>query len=95
MPLSHIETLEQLVQGDLRPDRVLVLDLPPGEGARRARKRGASDRFELEAMSFFDRVRAAYLARARRWPDRYRIIDASASIEQVSACVRQALEDRG
>ena len=90
MDADWIEMLESRVQGALRPDLVLIFDLAPEEGARRIAAR-RSDRFEQEAMAFFHRVRDAYLARAQRWPDRYRVIDAARAPEQVSDEVRVAL----
>lgn len=78
-----IAQLEQTVQGDLRPDRVLLLDLDPEIGLARAASTGAADRFESEQRHFFERVRAAYLQRADADPARYAIIDASKSIDQV------------
>jgi hypothetical protein len=65
-----IAELEQLVQGDLRPDLTLVLDIEPTLGLARARQRGEPDRFESEAVAYFDRVRAAYRQRAEAAPHR-------------------------
>ena len=67
---SHaIATLEQLVQGELRPDLTLLLDVTLDVSAVRAQQRnaasGGTDRFEREQRDFFERVRNAYLARAR------------------------------
>lgn len=92
LPLEHIATLEGLVQGSLRPDCVLVLDLPVEEGLRRARGRGEPDRFEKEQGEFFERVRGAYRERAGRDPGRYRVIDASAPVEQVRDAVESVLD---
>ena len=78
-----IAELEQMVQGDLRPDKVLLLDLDPEIGLERAARTGAADRFESEQQAFFQRVRAAYRERAESAPDRYAVIDASRSLEQV------------
>ena len=78
-----IAQLEQTVQGDLRPDRVLLLDLDPEIGLARAASTGAADRFESEQRHFFERVRAAYRQRADADPARYAIIDASQPLEQV------------
>ena len=78
-----ITRLEQLVQGDFRPDLTLLLDVPVEIGLARASKRGTLDRFEQEKVEFFERVRAAYLEMAERSPQRYRIIDASESLELV------------
>jgi len=75
--------LEALVQGDLRPDLTLLLDAPVSTGMARARGRGQLDRFEQEALEFFERVRATYLQLARQDSVRYRIIDASMSLPAV------------
>jgi dTMP kinase len=81
---SRIAVLERLVQGDLRPDLILLFDLPPEVGLDRARGRGAADRFESETVRFFASVRSAYLERADADPGRYRLIDASAPLPVVA-----------
>ncbi|GGE59598.1 thymidylate kinase [Streptosporangium jomthongense] len=91
MPGEKIALLENLVQGDVRPDHVVLLDAPVETGMARARHRGELDRFEQEAVSFFQRIRETYLARAAADPDRYAIVDASASLEQVSARVSELM----
>jgi len=78
-----IARLEELVQGDFRPNLTLLLDVPVEVGLARAGKRGALDRFEQEKVEFFERVRSAYLEMAVRYPQRYRIIDASQPLEAV------------
>ena len=78
-----IARLEELVQGDFRPDLTLLLDVPVEIGLARASKRGALDRFEQEKVAFFERVRNAYLEMAQRNPDRYRVIDASLPLNDV------------
>ena len=80
---SVIARLEELVQGDFRPDLTLLLDVPVEIGLARAGKRGALDRFEQEKVEFFERVRSAYLELARRYPERYRVIDAGQPLEAV------------
>ena len=90
---ERIAALEQWVQGALRPDRVIVLDLDPEEGARRVNGRGSPDRFERETLDFFHRVREAYLERAAAAPQRYRVVDASGSVEAVRARVAAAVAD--
>lgn len=89
--LEHIRALETLVQGGLRPDLTLLLDVPVEIGLARARERGALDRFEQEQVEFFERVRAAYLARANAEPERFRIIDASVPLEAVQQQLADAL----
>lgn len=90
-----IESLAEAVHGGLEPDCTLLLDLPVSVGLARARDRaaGSSDRFEAETAAFFERVRAGYLALARREPARFRVIDAAAKLDAVEAQVERALED--
>jgi dTMP kinase len=92
IPTSRIQALEDWVQGPLRPDLVLILDLPVALGMERVHRRGEHDRFEHEAQDFFERVRQTYLDRARERPERYRVIDAAGSVEQIQARLREVLE---
>ncbi|MBW4933603.1 dTMP kinase [Marinobacter sp. F4206] len=89
--VDRIAQLETLVQGEVRPDHVILLDAPVETGMRRARQRGELDRFEQEAVSFFQRIRDTYLDRARATPDRYSVVDAGAPLEQVSARVSELM----
>lgn len=91
LPLEQIAVLEEWVQGELRPDLTLLLDIPVATGLMRAGRRSVADRFEREDVDFFERVRAMYLERAAREPDRYRIVDASQSVEAVQAEVETML----
>ncbi len=84
VPAERIALLENLVQGTVRPDHVILLDAPVETGMTRARHRGDLDRFEQEAVAFFERIRETYLARAASAPGRYHIVDASQPIEAVS-----------
>lgn len=86
-----ISRLENLSQGSLRPDFTLILDLDPEIGLARAKNRGELDRFEVEKMDFFQKVRATYLAIARTEPERCKVVDASRSINAVSEDVTEYL----
>lgn len=90
--MDKVATLEQMVQGDLRPDLTLVLDIDPREGLRRARARGDLDRFETEQLAFFESVRRAYLELAAAHPDRYAVIDAAQPLDEVQRAIAGALE---
>jgi dTMP kinase len=87
LPQARIATLEQFVQGDLRPDLTLVFDLPVDIGLQRAAARGRLDRFEQEQRGFFEAVRQAYLQRARAEPARYRLLDAAQPLAGVQAAI--------
>jgi dTMP kinase len=91
LPLERIAILENWAQGELRPDLTLLFDLPVAVGLTRAGRRGAADRFEREEMAFFERVRAVYLERASRSPNRYRIVNADRPVEAVRAEVAAIL----
>lgn len=91
---ARIALLEDWVQGELRPDLTLVLDVPVDVGMGRVGQRGAPDRFEQESHQFFDRVRKAYHAAAAHEPNRVRLIDATAAPAEVSARIRQVLSER-
>jgi dTMP kinase len=86
-----IARLEALVQGDFRPDVTLLLDVPVEIGLSRAGKRGNLDRFEQEQVEFFERVRGSYLAMAKQYTERYQLIDASLSLDQVQQQIRDVL----
>jgi dTMP kinase len=92
MPLSRIAALEDWVQGALRPDLTILLDLDPEVGLDRVGKRGGKDRFDAETAEFFARVREVYLRRATLERDRYAIIDAEQGIQQVQSAIAEALE---
>ncbi|MBI3344307.1 MAG: dTMP kinase [Gammaproteobacteria bacterium] len=92
LPHERIEILEQWLQGELRPDIVLLLDIPVRLGLERAAQRSARDRFESEDPAFFERVRAAYLDQAHRHPQRFRIIDASGELAQVQHQIKRAMD---
>ena len=63
-------------------------------GMDRAARRGASDRFEREALEFFERVRGAYLARAKAFPDRFVVIDADGTPGAVWSAIEAVLVER-
>jgi len=89
---NRIRVLEQWVQGGLRPDLTLLLDLPVELGLERAGKRSEPDRFEREATAFFGRVRGAYLQIAENEPERVRLVDASLPLPQVQEQIATDLE---
>lgn len=88
-----IASLEQLVQGARRPDLTVLLDMDPSLGLSRAKERAELDRFEQEELTFFNRVREGYLARAKEEPARWLIVDASKTLDEVTTVIGQALND--
>lgn len=89
--LQKIAALETWVQGDLRPDATLLFDLEADIGLKRTQKRGAADRFEQEAIDFFNAVRKQYLQMAQDAPQRYHIIQAQYDLDTVQQQLAQTL----
>ena len=81
--VDKVALLETFVQGDIRPDLTLILDVPVEVGFGRVDARGERDRFESEQQQFFETVRSAYLERAEQSPDRYAVIDTTRDLEEI------------
>ena len=90
--MERIRVLEDWVQGELRPDHTLLLDMPVAAGLERAGARSEPDRFEQEQHAFFERVRETYLARAQAEPGRIHVIDASPALDKVQAHIATVLQ---
>ena len=76
----------------VKPDLTFLLDVDVAVGLSRARSRGAQpDRIESEQVEFFERVRAAYQARAAAEPQRFHAVDAAQPPERVRADVTATL----
>ena len=92
--LDMLRQLESWVQESRQPDLTLWFDLAAATAAARRQAARAPDRFEAEDSSFFERVRAGYLARRDADPTRIVAIDASGTPGEVWARVQATLEVR-
>jgi dTMP kinase len=93
VPAELIDALARAVHPNLSPQATLLFDLPAQAGLARARARAgaATDRFEAETVSFFERVRAGYRALAAAEPARIHLIDATAKLPDVERQVEGVL----
>lgn len=92
---DKFDALEAWVHPGLQPDLTLLFDLAPETAAARVAATGADpDRFEREQRDFFVRVRAAYLERARRAPQRICVIDAERPPEAIRADLERIVRER-
>lgn len=91
--LSRIATLENWVQGDLRPDHTFLFDLDAKTGLARATSRGETDRFEQQHIDFFNKVRQHYLNRAQQNPQRFKIIHAQHDLKMVQQQITEKLNE--
>ena len=95
LPQGPIEQLEQMVQGCVRPDLTLVLDLPVPVALERVSKRaGAVDRFEAQRSEFFEAIRQTYLARARHLPHSHVVVDAGADAKSIATTLEAIVLER-
>lgn len=92
VPPADIELLENWVQGSLRPDLTILLDVPLAVSMSRIVASREKDRFEQEQAGFFTRVRDAYLSRAAASPERYAVIDSNRDRPLVKAAIEAALD---
>lgn len=90
---TSIAALEQLVVADSQPDMTILFDISVEQGMARAGKRAALDRIEQEDKAFFERIRDCYLQRADQQPARFRVLDASLSLDQVRAQLEPVIEE--
>jgi dTMP kinase len=79
----------------LYPDRTLLLTLAEGAASSRANLRdgGGSDRIGGRGGDYHAKVATAFAALAEREPERFRVIDAGGSPEEVTARLAAAVED--
>lgn len=92
---SLVSALDARVRDGLSPDLTLVFDLDVREGLARARRRDAgAGRFEAADLEFHERVRAAFLAIARREPRRVAVIPADGDAAAVFRCAWEVLAAR-
>lgn len=99
MDVELLQSLNDCATGGLWPGITFLLDLPAEVGLSRALARNGREgltqsegRFEAEALSFHQRIREGFLARAARWPERFRVLDASQSPEDVAAQAKKHLQ---
>ena len=79
---DKVELINTWATGGLLPDLTVVLDIDPVVGLVRA---GAEpDRLEAEPLEFHQAVRQGFLALAARAPERYLVVDASLTAEDVA-----------
>jgi dTMP kinase len=86
-----LEQLECWVHENFQPDLTLLFDLPIEVARQRLSKNITLDRFEQEKDSFFEKVRQAYLERRKKHPDRFVLIDATQTPEQVKADLEKSI----
>jgi dTMP kinase len=92
LDIERISELESWVHGEFQPDLTIILDIETDLGMRRIEARVEKDRIEQEDWDFFERVRKAFVDRAKKYPERIKLIDATCSVEEVQQKIKSLLE---
>lgn len=94
-----ILTLDRIATGGMKPDLTILLDIDPTAGLARARGRNSTRgleteaRFENEDLAFHDRVRRGYLVLAEQEPDRFQVVDATPTPDEIQNRIRKIVDD--
>ncbi len=88
---NKIKQLEKWVQGRLQPDMTLLFDVPVEISRKRLASDREPDKFEREDAKFFEKLRQAYLTRAKEDPARFHVINANQALEKVKVLVEEII----
>ena len=90
---EDVRAISMFAVENLLPDLTILLDLEAGAAMARRSTTGAEpDRLEREKVEFFEAVRQAYLAMAKAEPQRWLIVDASQTVDQMQAQIRARID---
>lgn len=92
LPPEFVEGINEMATGGLKPHRTIMLDISP-EVARARRGVNGPDRIEQKDEWYHEQVREGYLERAKAEPRRFKVVDASGSVETVQAQVRKLVDE--
>ena len=92
--LKIINDLYKMFVDNLKPDLTILLDLPAEIGLKRNEKANKRDRFELEDITFHNKVKQGYLEIASSDPERFFVIDATNSPEQISESIYEYVKGK-
>ena len=91
LALQKLQVLEHWVHPNRQPDLTLLFDVPLDVARSRLAATRELDRFEQEKAEFFEATRAVYLQRAQEFPQRFRVIDSTRSLDQTHARLDEIL----
>lgn len=93
--IDEVLKINEVATGGLLPDLTILFDLDPNNGLKRIadNERREVNRLDLEKISFHQKVRASFLELAKRYPERYVIIDASKNENEVYEEVLSAIKN--
>ena len=95
LSLEAIRQVAELATGGLRPDLIVLLELPIEEGLARVGRRGGHDRMESEVREFYERVWSGYQELLAREPSRWVRVSGEGTEDAVAERLWTMLETRG
>ena len=95
LDLLSLQQITQFATGGLKPDLTFLLDIDVERGlARRRDNDDEMNRLDLETVSFHRRVRQGYHMMVQQEPERWVIVDADRSVDEIQAELRTVSIDR-
>ncbi|CEN55923.1 dTMP kinase [Candidatus Methylopumilus turicensis] len=88
---EKVISLEAWVQGNLQPDLTLLFDVPVEVSVARLASARTPDKFERESAEFFTLIRNAYLDRANKHPNRFRVVNSNQALSDVKIEVKNII----
>lgn len=94
---ATVRAFDRVICGKTQPDLTVILDLDPEQAQERAsgrnsRRRVRPDRIEAQGLDFHRRVRAGYLALARRAPRQIKLVRADQPVREIELQIRALIE---
>ena len=93
--VEFVEKINDYAVKNFMPDYTVFLSLPPEQAFKRKGGVDKNDRLELSGIEFHNKVYNGYLDLAKKYPERFLVIDASGSKEETHAKIINALKDKG
>lgn len=92
LPTEFVAMINEMATGGLKPHRTIMLDVPTNV-ARGRMDENALDRIEQKDERYHQQVREGYLELAKAEPRRFKIVDATGSVEAVQAQIRKLVDE--
>lgn len=94
LDLNSLRQITKFATNDLSPDLVLLLDLPVQDGLIRRKEEGDWNRMDAYEVEFHKRIRQGYLSMAAEEPARWKIVDATLSMELIQKGIQSFVIER-
>ena len=92
MNMDLIKGMDDVARQGANPDLTVIIDIDVATGMARATSGGKADRMEKRALEFHSKVRQGYLDMAEMEPERIKVIDGSAGIDEVHAQIKKEVD---